>query len=154
MADKIAAKRKPAITEDIYKAFIRKNAGDKELVWVGRFTVIGVSIIAFLLALNPDSSVLDLVAYAWAGFGAAFGPTIIFSLFWKRMTRLGALGGMIFGGGTVIVWKQLSGGIFNLYEIVPGFIISLIAIIVFSLIDREPSSEILQEFDQVNMSEL
>ncbi|RKD30095.1 sodium/proline symporter PutP [Thermohalobacter berrensis] len=143
-----------AITEDFYKSLIRKNAGEKELVWVSRFTVILVSIVAFILALNPNSSVLELVAYAWAGFGAAFGPTIIFSLFWKRMTKYGALGGMIVGGITVLVWKQLQGGIFELYEIVPGFIFSCLAIILISLFDKEPSKEIVEEFEKVKVSEV
>ncbi|MDK2822977.1 MAG: sodium/proline symporter [Clostridia bacterium] len=143
-----------SITEDFYKVFLKKNATEKELVWVGRLAVIIVSIIAFLLALDPESSVLDLVAYAWAGFGAAFGPTIILSLFWKRMTCLGALMGMISGGLTVIIWKQLEGGIFELYEIVPGFLISIISILIGSLLDKEPAQEIIDEFEQVKISKI
>lgn len=143
-----------AIAEDFYKAFLRKNADEKELLWVSRLTVVGVSIISFLLARDPNSSVLDLVSYAWAGFGAAFGPTIILSLFWKRMTRNGALAGIIAGGLTVIIWKQLQGGIFDLYEIVPGFICSLVAIVIFSLLSKEPSQEIINEFDSVNSAEI
>lgn len=139
-----------ALSEDFYKAFLRPNASEKELLWVSRFTVVFVSIIAFILALNPESSVLDLVSYAWAGFGAVFGPTIILSLFWNRMTGLGALAGMVTGGIIVIVWNNLQGGIFELYEIVPGFICSIIAIVVVSLLDKEPSQEILDEFEQVN----
>ncbi|MTI71529.1 MAG: sodium/proline symporter PutP [Firmicutes bacterium] len=138
-----------AFTEDFYKALIRKNAKDKELVWVSRATVIVVAIIAYILALDPNNSVLDLVAYAWAGFGAAFGPVVILSLFWKRMTKNGAIAGMVLGGVTVIVWKQLQGGIFNLYEIVPGFILSVLGILIFSLIDKEPSKEIIEEFNKV-----
>lgn len=138
-----------ALTEDIYKALLRKKASEKELIWVSRGTVILVSIIAYILALNPDSSVLDLVSYAWAGFGAAFGPVVILSLFWKRMTKLGALGGMICGGITVIIWKNIEGGIFNLYEIVPGFILSIIVIVVISILDKEPSKEIIEEFEKV-----
>ena len=143
-----------ALTEDFYKSFLRKDASEKELLWVSRLTVVGVSIVAFTLALNPESSVLDLVSYAWAGFGAAFGPTIILSLFWKRMTRLGALGGMVTGGVVVIFWNNLQGGIFQLYEIVPGFILSTIAIIVLSLLDKEPSQEILDEFEEVNTTKI
>lgn len=138
-----------AISEDIYKSFFKESAGERELVWVSRFTVVGVSIISFVLAMNPESSVLDLVSYAWAGFGAAFGPTILLSLFWKRMTRNGALAGILSGGIVVIVWKQLSGGIFDLYEIVPGFICSLLAIVLFSLLDKEPAQEVIDEFNQV-----
>ncbi len=142
-----------AITEDIYKAFIRKNASQNELVWLSRLTVIAVAIIAGLVALNPESSVLDLVAYAWAGFGAAFGPAILMSLFWKRMTRQGALAGIIVGGVTVLVWKQLEGGLFELYEIAPGFLFSVIAIVLCSVLSKEPTQEIVNEFDAVNEPE-
>lgn len=137
-----------AISEDFYKALFRPKASDKELLWVSRLTVIGVAIIAYIFAMNPESSVLDLVSYAWAGFGAAFGPLVILSLYWKRMTRNGALAGMISGGVTVLIWKQLSGygGIFSLYEIVPGFFISLIAIVIFSLLEKQSSEEIDKEF--------
>lgn len=143
-----------AITEDFYKAFLKRNASEEELVWIGRLAVIFVSIIAFILALEPDSSILDLVAYAWAGFGASFGPAIIFSLFWSRMTRNGALAGMITGGITVIIWKQLEGGIFQLYEIVPGFIFSVLAILIVSLLDKKPSEKIINQFHEVNISDI
>jgi len=143
-----------AITKDFYKVLLRKKAGDKELVWVSRLAVIGVAVIAYIIGLNPKSSVLRLVAYAWGGFGATFGPLVILSLFWKRMTLKGAIGGIIVGGVTVIAWKQLSGGIFNLYEIVPGFILSVITIITVSLIDKKPSREITDEFDRVGTSEI
>jgi len=139
-----------AITEDFYKALVRKNASDRELVWVSRFTVVGVAVVALAFALNPESSVLDIVAYAWAGFGAAFGPTIILSLFWRRMTRSGALAGMLVGGLTVLIWKQLEGGVFDLYEIVPGFFFSSIAIAAVSLCTRPPSPEIIEEFNSID----
>lgn len=138
-----------AITEDFYKAFIRKEAKDKELIWVSRLTVVGVAIVAYILALDPDNSVMGLVSYAWAGFGAAFGPTIILSLYWKRMTRNGALAGMIVGGIMTVIWKGLSGGIFDLYEIVPAFFCSVIAIIIFSLLEHEPTQEMIEEFDSI-----
>lgn len=140
-----------AVAEDFYKAILRKEASEKELVWVGRISVAAIALIAILLASNPDSSVLDLVSYAWAGFGAAFGPVIILSLFWKRMNRWGALAGMIVGAVTVVVWKQLttSGAIsFSLYEIVPGFILAWIAVLVVSLATGAPSKEIEEEFEQ------
>lgn len=138
-----------ALTEDVYRALFKRNASDKELVWVSRLSVIGVAIVAYILALNPESSVLDLVSYAWAGFGAAFGPVVIFSLFWKRMTRNSAILGMLTGGITVVVWKQLSGGIFDLYEIAPGFVIASLIIVIVSLLGKEPSEEIQQEFERV-----
>ncbi|WHH61761.1 sodium/proline symporter PutP [Petroclostridium sp. X23] len=143
-----------AISQDFYKALFRKNAGDKELVLVGRLTVVGVSVLAFILAINPDSSVFKLVSYAWAGFGAAFGPTILLSLFWKRMTKSGALAGIVTGGITVLIWQQLKGGIFDLYEIVPGFILSVIAIVIVSLLDKQPSKEIQDEFESVGVSKI
>lgn len=143
-----------AVTEDFYRTLFKKDATDKELLMVSRLSVVIIAIIAYIIALNPNSSVLDLVAYAWAGFGAAFGPIVLFSLFWKRMTRNGALAGMISGGLTVILWKNLSGGIFDLYEIVPGFFISCILIIIFSLIDKEPSQEIQDEFESVLSSKI
>ncbi len=138
-----------ALTEDFYKAILRPGASQTELVWVGRFTVAAIALIAILLAFDPDSTVLGLVAYAWGGFGAAFGPVIILSLFWKRMTRNGALAGMILGAITVIVWKQMSGGIFDMYEILPGFILCTLGIIVVSRMDRKPSAEIEGEFAEM-----
>ncbi len=136
-----------ALTEDFYKALVRPGAGDRELVWVGRGTVMGIAAVALLLALDPQSKVLDLVAYAWAGFGGAFGPTLLLALFWRRMTRYGALAGMLAGGTTVIVWKQLSGGIFDLYEMVPGVVLSTLAIVLSSVVTRPPAEEVLRRFD-------
>ncbi len=127
-----------ALTEDLYKPFIRKETSQKELVWIGRSMVIVIAVIAFIIAMNPESRVLDLVAYAWAGFGATFGPAVLLSLFWKRMTRKGALAGIVSGGSMVVIWKQLEGGIFDLYEIVPGFLVSVAAIVIFSLTSEPP----------------
>lgn len=143
-----------AISQDFYKALLRRSASDKELLWIGRLTVILVSVIAFLMALNPDSSVFKLVAYAWAGLGAAFGPTIILSLFWKRMNKQGAFAGILSGGITVLIWKQLQGGIFDMYEIVPGFIISTLFIIAVSLFTQPPVKEIEDEFDSIKSIEV
>ncbi|CAM4337554.1 sodium/proline symporter PutP [Acinetobacter pragensis] len=137
------------LTEDLYKAFVRKNASQKELVWVGRLMVILIAVLAIFLALNPQSKVLGLVAYAWAGFGAAFGPLIILSLFWKRMTLSGAISGMIVGAVTVILWKNMMADT-GIYEIIPGFILSLISIVIFSLISKAPSKEVIARFDQAN----
>jgi len=139
-----------ALAEDFYKSLFRSHAGDKELVWIGRASVIVLALIATLIASDPNSKVLDLVAYAWAGFGASFGPVVLLSLFWRRMTRNGALAGMITGAVTVLVWKQLSGGIFDLYEILPGFIFCAIAIVGFSLWQNEPSETVQQQFDMID----
>ncbi|MFV1941530.1 sodium/proline symporter PutP [Pseudomonas luteola] len=134
-----------ALTEDFYKAFLRKHASQKELVWVGRLMVLLIAIIAIAIASNPENRVLGLVSYAWAGFGAAFGPVVLFSLLWKGMTRNGALAGMIVGAVTVVVWKQL--GWLGLYEIVPGFILASLAIVVFSRLGSAPSASMKQRFE-------
>ena len=125
-----------AFAEDFYKGLFRREPGRAELLWVGRGAVLGIALLAYLLALNPESKVLDLVAWAWAGFGAAFGPAIVLSLYWERMTRNGALAGMLVGGLTVILWKQGHGGIFELYEMVPGVVLSALAIWVVSRFGR------------------
>jgi sodium/proline symporter len=135
-----------ALTEDFYKAFLRKGASQTELVWVGRGMVLLVALIAIALAANPDNRVLGLVSYAWAGFGAAFGPVVILSLLWKGMTRNGALAGMLVGAATVIVWKNWIG--LGLYEIIPGFILATLAIVIFSRIGQAPSQSMLSRFDQ------
>jgi len=120
------------LTRDIYEKVIKQNASDKELVWIGRATVIAIAIVAFYISTDQNSTVLSLVAYAWAGFGAAFGPVIILSLYHKNTSAVGALAGMIIGAVTVLIWKQIDGGIFDLYEIIPGFIPAFIGILVFS----------------------
>jgi sodium/proline symporter len=125
-----------AVSEDLYRDLLRPDAGQGELLWIGRCAVIVIAIGAFLLALDPDSRVLDLVAYAWAGFGASFGPTILASLYWKRMSLAGAYAGILVGGVTVVCWKALSGGLFDLYEIVPGVVLSSLAVAVFGRIGK------------------
>ena len=135
------------LTEDFYKSFLRKNASQKELVWIGRLMVLLIAMLAIWMAGNPESKVLGLVSYAWAGFGAAFGPLIILSLFWRRMTLNGALAGMSVGASMVIVWKNFFSAT-ELYEIVPGFLCSLIAIVVVSLLGKVPSEEITTRFDE------
>ncbi len=122
-----------AFTEDVYRNVFRRTASQAELVRVGRLAVVLVSLAAFLLALDPEAMVLDLVAYAWAGFGAAFGPALLLSLYWPRMSGSGALAGILVGGITVVVWKQLGGGLFDLYELVPGLVMSGLAILLVSL---------------------
>ncbi len=122
------------IAEDFYRALYNENVGQEKLVLIGRVSVVLIAVIAAVIALNPDSKVLTMVSYAWAGFGAAFGPVIIFSLYWPAMTRNGALAGIIIGAVTVVVWRQLSGGIYNTYELVPAFIFSCLSIIVVSRI--------------------
>ena len=136
-----------ALTEDVYRIFLRKNASQRELVWVGRAMVFAIAIVAILIARNPDSRVLSMVSYAWAGFGAAFGPVIILSLFWRGMTRNGALAGIVVGAVTVVLWKQA--GWLGLYEIVPGFVLGALAIGVVSRAGRRPSAAMLARHDRV-----
>lgn len=138
-----------SLTGDFYHAFIRRQAKQKELVLVGRLSVAVVAAVAIFLAYDRNSTVLTLVSNAWAGFGAAFGPLVIMSLFWKRMTFAGALAGMISGAGTVLIWifaditfnGQALGQI--IYEIVPGFIVSAVAIYVVSLLTKAPEESVL-----------
>ncbi|WP_204101088.1 sodium/proline symporter PutP [Saliniradius amylolyticus] len=144
-----------SLTEDFYKAFLRKEADQKELVLVGRISVLVVSVVAIILAWDPQNSILNLVSNAWAGFGAAFGPVIILSLFWKRINRNGALAGMLVGAATVLFWiyapvtiggERLSAIV---YEIIPGFILCTLACIIVSKLTREPSEEMQQTHKKV-----
>ena len=137
------------LTRDIYHAILRKDATDKELVWVGRFTVIAIALIAWYISTDENSSVLKLVAYAWAGFGAAFGPLVILSLYNHSITKTGAIAGMVLGALTVIGYKQLEGGIFDLYELLPGFIAAWIAILLFSKIGAKNSKDVEVKFNEV-----
>lgn len=139
------------LTRDLYHAIIRKEATDKELVWVGRATVILIAVIAWSLSLDQNSSVLQLVSYAWAGFGAAFGPLMILSLYHKGITKTGAIAGMVSGSLTVIIWKQIEGGIFELYELLPGFIVATICILIFSK-KCQVSESTISKFDSVHTS--
>jgi sodium/proline symporter len=140
------------LTRDIYHALLRKNASDRELVWVGRTAVMAIALVAWYISTDKDSSVLQLVSYAWAGFGAAFGPLIILSLYKRNINRLGALAGMITGSVTVIVWKPIEGGIFDVYELLPGFVFAWIAILLFSKLGAPSSDVALKTFDEVHLS--
>lgn len=139
-----------AFAQDFYRTLLRKDAEQKELVWISRASVLVIASLAIFLGLNPNSFILDMVSYAWAGFGAAFGPSILMALFWRRTTRNGVLAGIVTGGITVLVWKQFAW--LGLYEIVPGFLFSLAAIYIVSLMDKEPSASIKTTFDAVEKS--
>jgi sodium/proline symporter len=144
-----------AFANDIYAAFDKK-ASDKKLMWISRGSVIVISLIAVAIASNPDSEVFGIVSYAWAGFGAAFGPAVLFSIFWKRMNAPGVYAGIISGGLSTIIFHYLGtlniegfwGTVFGIYEILPAFIISSILIVVVSLLTKAPSEEIQQEFEK------
>ena len=148
-----------AITEDFYKGFLRKNAPQKELVWVGRVMVLAIAVISILIAADPNSKVLGLVSYAWAGFGGAFGPVVILSVFWKRITASGALAGMVAGAVTVVMWAEYvkkpaiaagQNGWLTVYEIVPGFIACALVAVLVSLIGKAPSQEVQERFEKAD----
>ena len=136
-----------AIGQDIFKGILRKDANDKTVLLVSRICVFVIAIIGLLLALNPDSSIFGLVSYAWAGFGGTFGPLIILALYWKRTTAPGAIAGLICGGITVVAWHNLHGGLFDVYEILPAFIICLVVTIVVSLFTKV-DSDVAAKFDE------
>jgi sodium/proline symporter len=137
-----------SVTRDLYAVIFKKTGDGNDMVWISRLTVVFVSALAILLAINPDSSVFELVAFAWGGIGAAFGPLLLFALFWRRMTLQGAIAGMIVGGLVDIGWYFIKGSIFDIYEIIPAFIAASIAIIIVSL-KTEVDSEITEQFDKV-----
>lgn len=150
-----------SVAEDIYKGLINKKADTKKVLLVSRVTVIVIAIIAYVIALNPNNTIMGLVSNAWAGLGAAFGPLVLLSLFWKRCNFQGAVAGIVTGALTVIVWDYLPlvggqtiGKVTGLYSLVVGFTLSLVAIVVVSLCTKAPSSEMLKEFEDVQNNNL
>lgn len=144
-----------SFTSDIYKTVIRKKASDKEMMNVGRIVVILISVVAVFIATNPNAGgIMDLVENAWAGFGSAFGPVIILSLCWKRFTYKGAVAGIIAGALTDVLWLMFLTDVTGVYELLPGFIISLIAAIVVTLIDKKPSAELEELFDKYKSTKI
>lgn len=137
-----------ALVEDIYKALFNKSASDKHYVFMGRLAVLAVSVVAVILAWNPENSILKLVSFAWAGFGAAFGPVILLSLYWRKLTNIGALAAMIAGAVTAFVWGKIPALSSALYEIVPGFFVCLIVAVVVSLVTYKKDPQIEAEFEQ------
>ena len=145
-----------AVSEDMYKGAINKKASEKSALWVGKIAVVVVAIIAFVIALNPKSSIMGLVSDAWAGFGAAFGPIVLLSLFWKRFNLAGAVSGMAVGALTVILWDYIPmiggatlGSVTGLYSLVVGFPLALIVAFIVALITKAPAKEIQDEFEKV-----
>jgi len=137
-----------ALTEDFYHAMIRKKASQKELMWVGRITVVIIAAVAIFLARKPSQSIMDLVSFAWAGLGATFGASVVFSLFWKRTTKNGVVVGMLAGALTVIIWDALHLNSL-MYAILPGTIMSCLGLVIVSLLDKPPAKNILEEFAMV-----
>ena len=146
-----------AVSVNLFKGIFKKDKADeKQVMWVSRIVLIAIALVGVIIAWKKDSVIFTLVSFAWAGFGATFGPLMLFSLFWKRTTRTGAIAGMLAGGISVFVWKLvlkkfLAEGIpfFGLYELLPAFIISSIAIVIGSLLSKEPEKEVMDEFEQV-----
>jgi sodium/proline symporter len=136
-----------SLTEDLYRILFNRSASDKELVFIGRLSVLLVALAAAYFAWQQNDTILNLVGYAWAGFGSAFGPVILLSLYWKRMNKWGALAGMIGGASTVILWKQFP-SLSSIYEMIPGFTIGILAIFIVSLLTAPPSQAIQDEFSQ------
>ena len=146
-----------AFSKNIYKGVLNKKASDKSIMWATRITVAAIAVIAVLIALDENSIIFNIVSFAWAGFGATFGPLMLFSLFWKRTTKAGAIAGMISGGSMVFIWDlgiSRLGGVFAIYELLPSFIISCIFIVVVSLLTKKPSAEIEADFDAVKNGEV
>ncbi len=141
-----------SVSKNVFQGIFKKDATDKQVMWISRITLIVIAIIATLIALDKDSVIFKIVSFAWAGFGATFGPIMLFSLFWKRTTRAGAIAGMLGGASMVFIWKLLIsklGGVFAIYELLPAFIFSTILIVVVSLLTKKPSAEIEADFEAV-----
>ena len=142
-----------SLAEDLYPLVSKKSLSPEQRLQVGRVAVVVLALMATLLAMNPDSKVLDVVSYAWAGLGASLGPAILISLYWRKMTARGALAGVFVGGATVIIWPQFEGGIFELYSLVPGFGISALAVVVGSLIDNSEDQALIHKgFDKMTVN--
>lgn len=141
-----------AFAKNIYQGIVKKDATDKQVMNMSRITLFVIALVAVCISLDENSVIFTIVSFAWAGFGATFGPLMILSLFWKRINRTGAIAGMVGGAGMVFVWKLLVrplGGVWGIYELLPAFIFSVLCIVVVSLATKAPSAEIQQEFDEV-----
>ena len=145
-----------SMAEDIYCGVLGKKNEDRKVLWVSRITVLVIAVLAFLIALDPNSSIMGLVSNAWAGLGSAFGPTVVFSLFWKRTNLQGAIAGVASGALAVIVWDYLPiingqtlGAATGLYSLVVGFALSAVMIVIVSLLTPPPTQEMIQEFEDV-----
>ena len=139
-----------SLSKNIYQGILRRDASDRQVMKVSRLTLLGVALVGMLIALDENSIIFTIVSFAWAGFGATFGPVMLFSLFWKHTTHAGAVAGMVAGGGMVFLWKLVIrplGGILGIYELLPAFLFSCIVIVLVSLATPAPSAEIQKEFE-------
>jgi sodium/proline symporter len=140
-----------AVSQNIVREFFGKKLSQKASMVVARCAVIAISVVAVIWA-KDEGSVFEIVSFAWAGFGAAFGPVVLFALFWKRTNKWGALAGMVVGGSMIFIWKYVIaklGGVFAIYELLPAFILASIAIVVVSLLTKAPEKEIVEDFEAV-----
>jgi sodium/proline symporter len=145
-----------AVSNDIVKGIIKKDADEALIMWIARIAMLAVTVFGVILALSGSESIFRIVSYAWAGLGAAFGPLVLFSLFWKRTTLAGALAGMLTGGVMVVVWKNLiakAGGPFGVYELLPAFVLSCLAIFAVSLFTKKPDESVEKEFEAAKITE-
>ena len=145
-----------ALSKNIYQGILRKKATDRQVMTVSRVTLLAVALVGMIIALDENSVIFTIVSFAWAGFGATFGPVMILSLFWKRITRAGAVAGMVAGGGMVFFWKLVIrplGGVLGIYELLPAFLFSCLVIAAVSLLTPAPSAEIQAEFEAAKTAE-
>jgi sodium/proline symporter len=143
-----------AVAKNVYQGVIKKKATDKQVMLVSRITLLAIALIAIIIALDEQSVIFKVVSFAWAGFGATFGPLMLFSLFWKRINRAGAIAGMVSGAGMVFLWKLVIsklGGIFAIYELLPAFILSSLCIVIVSLLTAPPAKEVEEDFEAVKL---
>ena len=145
------------ISQNLVRECMGVKLSEKAALIVARITVVIISIVAVFMAGNPDSSVFEIVSFAWAGFGATFGPVVLLSLFWRRANKYGAISGMISGGIMIFLWKYVIsgfGGVFAIYELLPAFIVAIIVNVVVSLLTKAPSKEVLDKYDEVRAIEI
>ena len=145
-----------AFSKNLFQGVFHRKANDSQVMVVSRITLIVIALIGAVIALDENSVIFTIVSFAWAGFGATFGPLMLFSLFWKRTTRAGAIAGMLSGGIMVFVWNYLVkplGGVFGIYELLPAFIVSSLFIVVVSLLTAEPPKEVQEDFEKAGTVE-
>lgn len=140
-----------SVSQNLLQEALGLKLSEKKSIWLARLTVVGIAVVGVILAFDPNSSVFEIVSFAWAGFGATFGPVVLCSLFWRRSNLWGALSGMGVGAAAIFVWKYAVrplGGIWDFYELLPAFLLALVTIVVVSLITEKPSEKILAQFDE------
>lgn len=146
-----------AVSQNLYRGIVKKDATEKQVMWCSRITLMLITLVAMAIAWNSNSTIFGITAFAWAGFGAAFGPLMLFSLFWKRTTRAGAIAGMVAGGAMVFFWRGVlkpMGGVWGVYELLPAFLFSALVIVVVSLLTRKPSADMDSEFERIKAGQV